>query len=81
VNERAAVEFSWAAWLISAAASFAVLETIAYRTQRMPTLSRTLQRWMGVEPRNRWGTVSPFVFTAGGAWLSWHIARGKFGPP
>ena len=80
MNERAAVEVSWAAWLLATVASFAVLEAIAYRTAKLPTLSRTLQRWMGVEPRNRWGTVSPFVFAIGGAWLSWHIARGKFGP-
>jgi uncharacterized membrane protein YhdT len=75
VNEQAAVEAGWALWLAATVASFTVLEVIAYRTQRMPTLSRTLQRWMGVEPRNRWGTVSPFVFVAGGAWLSWHIGR------
>ena len=80
MTERAAIEVSWAAWLLAAVASFAVLETIAYRTAKMPTLSRTLQRWMGVEPRNRWGTVSPFVFAASGAWLSWHIARSKCEP-
>jgi hypothetical protein len=80
VTDRTAVEVSWAGWLLATVASFAVLETWAYHTQRMPTLSRTLQRWMGVEPRNRWGAVSPFVFAAGGAWLTWHVARGKFGP-
>lgn len=74
------VQFAWAIWLVATIGSFAVLEYIAYRTDRFPTLSRTLQRWLGVEPRNRWGAVSPFVFAVGGSWLSWHVARGKFGP-
>ena len=70
-----AVEAGWAVWLVGTVSTFAALETWAYHTQRMPTLSRTLQRWMGVEPRNRWGTISPFVFAAAGTWLTWHIAR------
>lgn len=80
MKQQHAVELSWAAWLIATIASFAALETIAYRTSRIPTLSRTLQRWLGVEPRSRWGAVSPFVFAGAGAWLSWHIARGRFDP-
>lgn len=80
MNEQHAVEFAWACWLVGTVGSFAALETVAYRTNRLPTLSRTLQRWLGVEPRNRWGAVSPFVFMLGGSWLSWHIARGRFEP-
>jgi hypothetical protein len=75
MNERAAVEISWALWLAATVTSFAVLEVVAYRTARMPTLTRTLQRWMGVQPRNRWGAVSPFVFGAGSAWATWHLSR------
>jgi hypothetical protein len=77
VNEQHAVELAWACWLVG---TIAALETVAYRTQRLPTLSRTLRRWLGVEPRSRWGAISPFVFVAGGASLSWHIARGRFDP-
>jgi hypothetical protein len=80
MREDRVVELAWAAWLIGTIGTFAALETIAYRTQRLPTLSRTLRRWLGVEPRSRWGAISPFVFAAGGASLSWHIARGRFDP-
>jgi hypothetical protein len=80
MREDRVVELAWAAWLVGTVGTFAALETIAYRTQRLPTLSRTLRRWLGVEPRSRWGAISPFVFAAGGASLSWHIARGRFDP-
>jgi hypothetical protein len=80
VRQQHAVELAWACWLVGTIGTFAALETIAYRTQRLPTLSRTLRRWLGVEPRSRWGAISPFVFAAGGASLSWHIARGRFDP-
>jgi hypothetical protein len=80
MKRRTKIEAAWAAWLITGAVSFGVLEGIALRTAKLPTLSHTLQRWMGVMPRNRWGAVSPFVFTVGGAALSWHIARGKCDP-
>jgi hypothetical protein len=75
-----ALELAWALWLIATVGAFVAFETLGYRNRRLPSLSRTLERWMGVEPRNRWGAVSPFVFTAGGAWITWHIARGKFDP-
>jgi hypothetical protein len=80
MRQDRALELAWACWLVGTIASFAALETVAYRTQRLPTLSRTLRRWLGVEPRNCWGVISPFVFAAGGASLSWHIARGRFDP-
>jgi hypothetical protein len=73
--KRRDVELAWAAWLIVGGVSFAILETIALGTHRLPTLSRTLRRWMGVQPRCRYGGVSPLGFVAAGAWLAWHIAQ------
>lgn len=52
MKRRTAVELAWAAWLIVGAVSFGVLEGVALRTARLPTLSHTLQRWMGVNPHN-----------------------------
>lgn len=75
MREDHIVELAWAFWLVGTAASLIALEAIALRTHRLPTLSRTLRRWLGVQPRCRWGAVSPFIFLGAGSWLTWHIAR------
>lgn len=66
---------AWAAWLAAVLASFAVLETLALRWGRPPTLSRTLARWLGVHPRTRWGRVAPAAFLAFWAALTAHVVR------
>lgn len=65
--------WAWTAYLSSATAAFAVLEWLAYRHGKHPTLSRELRRWTG-GTRCRWSSL---VFTAAGAWLSWHVASLK----
>jgi hypothetical protein len=71
--KRQTVEMAWILWLSIGAVSFAVLEGIALRTRKLPTLSRTLQRWIGVDPPLRYGGYSPLAFAAAGALLAWHL--------
>lgn len=63
----------WAAWLAGVMASFAVLETIAYRWGPFPTLSRALCHWLGLDPRRRTGPVALLGFAAVWAWLVVHL--------
>jgi hypothetical protein len=58
----------WATWLGSSLATFAVIETVAYRTGRPKTLSRSLCRWLGIYPATRWRHASVVAFIA--AWLA-----------
>lgn len=66
---------AWIVWLSTVAVSFGVLEGVAYKTGKMLTLTRALQRWIGVEPRCSYGRVSPLAFVLFGAWLAWHLAQ------
>lgn len=43
----------WLTWITAVLASFGVLEGLAYRTSRPRTLSRSLRRWFGLNPRCR----------------------------
>lgn len=43
----------WGAWIGAVLGSFAAVESIAYRTSRPHTLSRSLRRWFGLDPRCR----------------------------
>ena len=69
---------AWAIWLTVTAGSFAVLEIAAFRGH-LPTLSRTLARWMGVREPGWWGQVSPPLFLAFWAWLTVHVLQ--YRPP
>lgn len=66
-------DYAWGAWLIGTLGSFAVLEALAYRRSVMPTLTRTLQRWLGV------GTLRGRASLAGllglWIWFSIHLSR------
>lgn len=57
----------WDAWMLGTLASFLVLEVVAYRTDRFPTLSRVLRRYLGIDPKSKHGQVAPVVFA--GFWL------------
>jgi hypothetical protein len=73
----------WPAWVAATAASFGVLETVAYRSgrheppdaRRRLTLSRALQRWLGVHPRTRWGRIAEAGFLAGWFVLLIHVEK------
>lgn len=67
-------EHVWPAWLMAVAATFAVLEAIAYRSARFPTLSRTLAGWLGTYPTASRRDAALVAF--GSAWLALtvHIA-------
>ncbi len=62
----------WPTWLAAVLASFGLLEVVAYRTDRK-TLSRALQRWLGVHPRNRLAPAGVLGFGAFWLWLSVHV--------
>lgn len=64
----------WPTWIAASLTSFAVLEALAFRTERFPTLSRTLAGWLGVYPPN--GRRDAALVLFGSAWvaLTVHIA-------
>ncbi len=70
-------EYAWAIWLAGTLGTFAVLEAVAFQrnSAHFPTLSATLQRWMGIDPPARWGQAAPVIFLAGWAWLTLHVVR------
>lgn len=70
----------WAAWMFSAVASFAWLETAALiersRGAQGATLSAALRRWLGVEPRTQRKLFMGAGFAAFWTWFCLHILRG-----
>lgn len=68
-------EIPWMAWLAGSLSIFGVLEAIAYRTGRFPTLSATLARWLGTYPNERRGPLATLLFVAGWVLLTLHIVR------
>ncbi|MGP4092952.1 hypothetical protein [Nonomuraea sp. KM90] len=56
-------EWMWIVWLITAAAGFAVLETIALANRRDgDTLSENIRRWLGITPPSLHRRISVPVF-------------------
>jgi hypothetical protein len=68
-------DIAWATWLIGTIGSFAVLEMLAYHRRSFPTLSVTLRRWMGVNPRKPHHHVASIGFGAFWIWLTIHVGR------
>jgi len=68
----------WPAWIAASAASFAVLETIAYRTERFPTLSRVLAGWLGTYPPSSRRDAALVAF--GAAWLALTVHLATYRP-
>ncbi len=65
---------AWLYWLAAVAASGAVLETVAYRTDSPPTLSRCTQRWLGVHPRRQrlfWAATGALAVASPA--YTWHV--------
>lgn len=71
----------WSLWLIGAAGSFAVAETVALATDGVPaTLSAYLRRGAGLEPVcDRHGRVGRGVIVAACTWAALHLAYGVLG--
>lgn len=61
-------DLTWGIWIGAVLGSFAAIETVAYRTSRPGTLSRSLSRWFGIHPRCRRRYVSAAAFL--GFWLA-----------
>lgn len=68
-------DVAWAAWAAAVLASFGWLEHAALRRRSHPTLSTTLRRWLGVQPRSRRGPAAVVGLAAACAWLTAHLAR------
>lgn len=66
---------AWSIWAAAVAISFSVLEGLALSRRSHPTLSRTLARWLGVNPPTRWGRAAMFGFAAFWTWMTVHVAR------
>ena len=69
----------WIAWLVGTIASFGWLEYKAIRYRNFPTLSETMQRWMGLRSKTPWGRVSPGLFLTFWVWFVVHVVRGDWG--
>ena len=74
-TRQGAWSLAWAAWLTGTLGSFAWLEAVALRRRTHPTLTRTLQRWLGLSPRTRRGPAAMVGFTGFWVWLCVHVAR------
>lgn len=58
----------WASWLGASLGSFALIEVIAFFTDRPTTLCRSLRRWFGIDPRHQRHHIAAGVFFA--FWLA-----------
>lgn len=47
----------WLAWAASTLAGFTALETMAFRTGRLPTLTAVLRHALGIDPRHDQRTI------------------------
>ena len=65
----------WDVWLAAVVGSFAALEVYSLRTDRFPTLTRTLRAHLGIAPRARHGLVAPVAFLMFWAWLTAHLVE------
>lgn len=73
----------WSCWLAGTLGVFAVLETRALK-QRAPgkpsgTLTSTMRRWLGLNPRHNRRYVCAPLFGAFVAYLWAHFLHGKLG--
>lgn len=73
--------WAWGTWLAATIGSFAWLEAAALRRRCHPTLSATLARWLGLNPRGRRGPYALAAFALGWTWLTVHVARWEPGRP
>lgn len=69
-------ELAWAAWAVGSLGSFLALEALALLDEKRPTLSSTLRRWLGIDPRRPWALAGVAVALGAGAWFGVHIAFG-----
>lgn len=65
----------WAVWAGVAFLSFAVLELWGLRRPG-GTLSETLRRLLGVDPRKRWRGIAIALFLGALVALGWHVLIG-----
>lgn len=72
-------DYAWAAWIGVAGVTFAALEYVAIKRSGLhgpDTLSSTLRRWLGVEPRRPWAMAGVAFFVGFGAWIALHLGFG-----
>lgn len=77
MKQRRTWDLAWAAWLTGTVGSFAVLEYLAYHRRLHPTLSATLRRWMGVDPRASRHVAMKIGFAGFWVWLTVHVTRSR----
>lgn len=72
----------WAVWLTGTVGTFAVLETKALRGRMADkpsgTLTATMRRWLGINPRARRRFLLAPAFAAFTAYLYLHFCHGFF---
>lgn len=68
MQPRGRGDIIWGSWLAASLVSFAVLETIAFRRETFPTLSRVLAAWLGIDPVHRHGRPRRAAFVL--AWIA-----------
>jgi hypothetical protein len=71
-------ELIWPVWIAASAVTFGVLEAVAYRTERFPTLSRTLAGWLGTYPAASRRDAALVAF--GAAWLALTVHLATYRP-
>ena len=69
---RPVEDTTWAWFLAACGGVFGVLEVWAYRRHER-TLTRALQRWLGLQPRRPWGVITPWAVCLGWMWLTAHL--------
>lgn len=74
-SREGAWSLAWAVWLTATLGSFAWLEAVALRRRCHPTLTRTLRRWLGLQPARRHGPAALLGFASVWVWLVVHLAR------
>jgi hypothetical protein len=67
--------WAWFIWAAGVASSFAWLERMALKRHYHPTLSTTMRRVLGIDPKTPWGKLGLLAFAACWTCLVVHIAR------
>lgn len=65
----------WDVWLAAVLGSFAALEVYAFRSGRLPTLTRVLRAHLGLSPRCRRGSFTPVLLTGFCVWFVGHLVE------
>lgn len=74
LGTRVNPNLDWLIWLAVTLVSFGIMEGIAIACHKYEwTLSATLRRWLGVDPKRRWRLLASAAFLGFFVWFCIHI--------